>query len=250
MSPREPKKLARRVGPGRVQEDACATQTVETVTGVRVVVREQAPAPPAPPEPPEPPAPQRLARRAIIAPDGQALAAFMESAYDEHGAFILRTLQQRWKLQPASADDLRQNVMVILFEQAGTKEPPENVRGFLQGVMWNQVLHRGRKRKHHLFLLDGDADAALSPGIDPERAVAFAEHRAKARQYIKCLPEVEAEVVQLIDLMGLTLDEAAAALDRPRGTVSTQHIRARKALRDRAQASARGTKLGHYQAAR
>jgi RNA polymerase sigma-70 factor (ECF subfamily) len=196
--------------------------------------------PPAPePEPPPP------AQKVLIVPEGQDLRAYMRSVYKEHGPFVLDTLLQRWKLQPASAEDMRQTVMVILLEQA-EKEKPENLRGFLQGIMWNEVLRRARKRRRQLFVLDGDADT-FSPLMDPERAAALAEHREKVRRYIGCLPEVEAEVVQLIDLMGLTLNEAAEALDRPRGTVSTQHIRARKALRDLARASARGTKLGAIQ---
>jgi len=67
-------------------------------------------------------------------------------------------------------------------------------------------------------------------------------------RYIGGLPREEAEVVQLIDLMGFTLDEAAQALDRPRGTISTQHIRARQAMRDLARASERATKLGAHSA--
>jgi RNA polymerase sigma-70 factor (ECF subfamily) len=84
----------------------------------------------------------------------------------------------------------------------------------------------------------------LTPPRRGRGAAARAEHRAKIRRYIDQLPEEEAEAIQLVDLMEMSVAAAAEALGRPRGTVVTQLVRARKMLCDLALASERATTLG------
>ena len=50
-------------------------------------------------------------------------------------------------------------------------------------------------------------------------------------------------MIRCVDLDVMTIDEAATLLRRPRGTVSTQHTRAREKLKDFAQAFERGAGL-------
>jgi predicted DNA-binding protein (UPF0251 family) len=46
------------------------------------------------------------------------------------------------------------------------------------------------------------------------------------------VPQQEAEMVRCVDLIELTLDDAATALGRPRSTVAAQHARAKTKLRE------------------
>lgn len=212
-----------------------ATQTVQTVGGITVNIRHR-----------PPPAPRERHPRVVVVTANSSRNdrdTFMRAMYEEHREFIEETLSRRWKVPPASAEDLRQNVMMAVQQYHDQQKPIENPRGFLQAVMWNEVRNRWRARRLPL-LPEGDADTSVSPAMDPERAAARAEHLAKIHAYIGLLPDAEAKVIQAVDLMGLTLAEAAEALDCPLGTVTTQHVRALRTLRDLARASERATALG------
>jgi RNA polymerase sigma factor (sigma-70 family) len=189
-------------------------------------------------------------RRAIVLPESQPAEdrdAFVRSLTKEHSDFVLEVLRRRRDLQPASAEDVQQRVLVIfdrhLAKQAEAERMiPEQVERFLRGVIKKEVGNytRGRSRG-----LPGgaDADVVISPALDPERAAALAEHRAKIARYLDQLSRTEAAVVRYIDLEGMMLKEAAERLGLPPGTVSTTHIRARKKLRELAIASRRATAL-------
>lgn len=92
---------------------------------------------------------------------------------------------------------------------------------------------------------DGALDRqSAAGGDDPERIAEIAERREKLARYLTCLPPQEAEAVRCIDLLGLTIEEAAEALARPRATVAKQHQRAREKLEELVRASERETALG------
>lgn len=193
--------------------------------------------------------------RAVIVPEHQPPGdreAFFASLYAEHGDFILQEARRRANLQPASAEDVRQRVAVIFHDHLHArveeqKMSHDEVRAYLGGVIWKVARNYTRERGRRL---PGGADAELvvCSAMDPERAAALAEHRAKVRRYFAELPLKERRVLQLIDLEGNTLKQAAAELGLALGSVSTLHTRARKNLREIALASERATRVGRRRA--
>ena len=188
--------------------------------------------------------------RALILPENQPLDdrnAFIEALCEEHADFILGVLLRRRDLQEASARDVRQQVMVVFCEHLDEHPEkaamsPEEMQAFLRGVIRMVTANYTRARRRALPL-GPETDGVLCPALDPERAAALAEHRAKIARYLDELTFIEAAVVRAIDLEGKTVVEVAEKLGRRRGTVSTIHGRAREKLRERALASERATAL-------
>jgi RNA polymerase sigma factor (sigma-70 family) len=65
----------------------------------------------------------------------------------------------------------------------------------------------------------------------------FVEHAEKLERYLAELPPEEAEVVECVDLAGLTVAEVAEELELPYDRVWRRLQRARAQLADRARAS-------------
>jgi len=212
-----------------------------TGSGVTVIVDPSAlPAPVPAPEPPDP------YPRVVVVPPGQPAEdrdALLRSLIAEHGAFIRQALLRRGHVPDESVKDLRQRVLLVLCDHLEKKEPIENVRGFLVGVIRNEIrAHRRRFRPDVRRDADAEGEAASAPS--PETDAARAERREKLDRYLGRLPPEEAEAVRAVDIDGLTIEEAAAALGRHRGTVATRLARARDNLRAMALASERATALG------
>ena len=216
------------------------TETLTTATGVKVNVRH-----PPPPEPRrEPELAEQLARVVILPPGEPAgkRAALLTALCTEHGAFIQQRLLARGDVLEESTKDLTQEVLLTLCKEV-EKKPIENVRGFLRGVIRNQVSNH----KRH-WIPEGqpgaEVDAEVSPSTSPEGKAERAERRAKLTRYLTTLPQEEAEVIRCIDLYEMTLRATAEAVRRPCGTVATQYARAKVTLAELAHASERATALG------
>lgn len=202
-----------------------------------------------------PPPPEEQMPLAIIIPknvsqeDQEAIA---RSLYKDHGEYIVRELIRLGDIQEASAQDIRQRVIVLVRNRlvqeaaAGEEEsPPELVRAFVREVALNEGRNwkRARRRKPDMLRAgEGDADDAPASVMDPQQALEVAEHKAKVRRYIHTLPAGEAAVVRVIDLDEMTLDQAAEKLDMSRSAVHRSHARAMKQLRAMWRADEQGTK--------
>jgi DNA-directed RNA polymerase specialized sigma24 family protein len=78
---------------------------------------------------------------------------------------------------------------------------------------------------------------------DPEGKVTRAELRARIGVYVSRLPPELAQVVRVMDFLGMTVQQAHVALGRPPSTISWQHARAREMLEEMVLASERGPAL-------
>lgn len=223
--------------------DRCDPKPEKTLTtsgGVTVVVH-AAPPPPPPPPPPEPPRPTVVIRPP--GPTGFDRDAVAAEIAGELGPLIRRALARRSDLAAESARDIQQRVLMIACAKVERDGRPENLAGFVRGVVRNEIANHKRAFRPAVDHA-AEADAEPSPAPDPEQATAFAELRAKLARYLGAIPAALAEVVRRVDLDGLTIDQAAADLGRPRGTISRQLARARDRLFDLARASERRTRMG------
>jgi len=78
----------------------------------------------------------------------------------------------------------------------------------------------------------GPAAWLIDPGFSPEEQVEQSDLIDAIQNSLDALPEHYRLVAQLVDVEGLSYEEAATALDLPVGTVKSRLARARNALRE------------------
>jgi RNA polymerase sigma-70 factor, ECF subfamily len=133
------------------------------------------------------------------------------------------------------AEDLVQDTMMRAFrsiERFDGRHP----RAWLLTIMRNAQINRVRRRRPGL-LADPDEFADRDAGMaddaaGPEQIVVDRHFDAVVEDAYLALPEKFREVIDLVDLAGLSYDEAATVLDIPQGTVMSRLHRGRKRIRD------------------
>lgn len=131
-----------------------------------------------------------------------------------------------WRMtgSPSTAEDIAQDCFVQLLKAPknydGKRGP---VRAWLLGVARNLICKRWRSEGRWTTL--DDESFAVSP---PANDCRLDEQVAHA---VKSLPPLQREVLILIEYEGLTLEEAAAAVETEVGTVKARLHRARNNLR-------------------
>jgi RNA polymerase sigma factor (sigma-70 family) len=203
-----------------------ATQLV-TEQGIAVRVRPQRVTARAPEEKVE------RAPRTVVRPPRsprEERDSFIRRVVDEHGAFLLSVLCGP-RVNPASAEEMRQELLIALDRWCEENGVPEKDEAFLARMAENQ--RRNRSRRRRLPIDDGaEADEAVTSAPDPERALDLARRRVWLDTHVEQLSPEERQVIQLVDREELGIDEAAAKLGVPRGTISTRLTRARSKLED------------------
>jgi len=158
----------------------------------------------------------------------------LEMFYRRHVAEVTRFVARRVG-DPHTVDDLTTEVFLAAIEAAGRYRAGRgSPRAWLLGIARNLVAAEWRRQAGELDktqraagrrYLDGDDIARLEEQIDAERAarVLYAS--------VAVLPRRLRGVIELVDLDGLPLSEAAAALGVREGTARVRLHRARRRLR-------------------
>lgn len=145
---------------------------------------------------------------------------------------VARTLVGR----PADAEDLVQETLVRAYRGIDGFDG-RHPRAWLLTIMRNAEINRHRRQRPQL-LDDPDAELGRLAGeadvrSGPEAVVMDAAFDAVVAAALAALPARFRQVVDLVDLSGLSYAEAAQVLDVPVGTVMSRLHRARSKLRDR-----------------
>jgi RNA polymerase sigma factor (sigma-70 family) len=174
-------------------------------------------------------------------PVADALRALANKVCKQHRAHIEALLADRRDVLPASAADLVQEVLLVLrAEVEETGREPEKMRGFLERIVEKKVAnHERRQRLPRAGGVDVDEVLATSTESDPEGTAELYEQLQKVERWSRGLPPEQVEVLRCIHGVGMSLDEAAAALGRPRSTVHDQLKVATEKLQERARESER-----------
>ncbi len=140
----------------------------------------------------------------------------------------------------ADAEDLVQETLLSAF-RAIERFDGAYPRAWLLTIMRNAEAKRHRRRRPQL-LRDGDRIeqvAFVEPGLaaTPEQVVVGQEFDAVVAESLALLPERHRQVVELVDIDGLSYAEAAEALGVPVGTVMSRLHRARARIRQRLSAA-------------
>lgn len=197
------------------------------------------------PSSPAAPAPAELPPKVVVRPAGDPERERQQRfrrLMAEHGPWILSKLI-RPGVTPASAEDLRQEVVLVLsdfIDEHGYE--PTNVRGFLVGVMLKKLSNRSRRGR-----LDLDAGAELEEQVtssaDPEQKVQGVQRWRRLERHVDGLSRVEAAAFQRVEVEGDTYEQAAEALGCAVGTVVTRVARARAKLESAIQDSDRAAEV-------
>lgn len=145
---------------------------------------------------------------------------------------VARTIVPR----AADAEDLVQDTLVRAFRSIGTFDG-EHPRAWLLTIMRNTQINRTRRRRPELLRDHDAAMAALSSegsdADDPAALVVGSQFDAVVTDALGRLPRKFRQVVELVDIDGLSYAESAKVLDIPVGTVMSRLHRARKRIRGR-----------------
>lgn len=138
--------------------------------------------------------------------------------------------------QPADAEDLVQDTLVRAFRAIDGFDGA-HPRAWLLTILRNTHVNRNRRRRPLLMRDAVGGDAALerlSPSMPASEDVVLSrEFEAVVADALAQLPDKHRAVISLVDIDGLTYQEAADVLGVPRGTVMSRLHRARARIRAR-----------------
>lgn len=128
------------------------------------------------------------------------------------------------------AEDLVQDSLVRAY-QALDRFDGANPRAWLLTIVRNTHINRNRRRRPELLHdPDGiDQQAKAAPGADIEALAAIFDSRVEAA--LRELPRDQQAVIELVDVAGLSYQQAADALGVPTGTVMSRLHRGRKRIK-------------------
>lgn len=134
----------------------------------------------------------------------------------------------------ADAEDLVQDTMLRAFrsiERFDGRHP----RAWLLTIMRNAQINRVRRRRPGLLDDPDDLERTMAVqrgAVGPEDVAMDRRFDAVVEDAYLALPEIFREVIDLVDLGGLTYEEAATVLEVPQGTVMSRLHRGRKRIRE------------------
>ena len=134
--------------------------------------------------------------------------------------------------QRAEAEDLVQDSVLRAY-QAVDRFDGANPRAWLLTIVRNTHVNRNRRRRPGLLADPERAQrsGAVAPAAEAEVMEAAFDSRVEAA--LAALPDEQQAVIELVDMAGLSYQQAADALGLPVGTVMSRLHRGRKRVRDR-----------------
>ncbi|MEM9201104.1 MAG: sigma-70 family RNA polymerase sigma factor [Actinomycetota bacterium] len=135
---------------------------------------------------------------------------------------------------PTDAEDLVQDTMLRAYN-AILRFDGRHPRAWLLTIMRNAQINRVRRKRPELLK---DPDSAMerladedSGDLGPEGLVVETEFDAAVETAVGRLPDKFRDVVELVDIQGLSYQEAADILGVPTGTIMSRLHRARTRIR-------------------
>jgi RNA polymerase sigma-70 factor (ECF subfamily) len=155
-----------------------------------------------------------------------------------HAAMVLRAAVVLCR-NNAEADDLAQETMLKAFKGLSTLREGGEVKAWLMRILRNCRIDRLRRSVVETESLLGDevaakemSDSASNPSAwENPHALLEAFSDAQVISAIKRLPEEMSWTLLLVDVEGLTHEDAAEILGIPEGTVKSRAHRGRQLLR-------------------
>jgi RNA polymerase sigma-70 factor (ECF subfamily) len=155
---------------------------------------------------------------AHLAGDATAFPTLVRRHQDRLWAVALRTLGNR-----DDAADALQDALLSVFRSAGTYRGEARVTTWLHRVVVNACLDRLRRDKvRRTVPLPDDGGP-----VDPRDRLADRETALEIEAALAALPEEQRAALALVDVHGMPVDDVAAVLGVPVGTVKSRCSRGR-----------------------
>ncbi len=170
---------------------------------------------------------------ALQAPEEEREAAFKTHVLPE--VDVMYRVAMSLTRNRADAEDLVQDSLIRAY-RAVDRFDGRHPRAWLLTILRNTHINRNRRRRPELLRdPDGELDrlATTSAGdeFDPEAVVVAPVFDSHVIEALEALPGKFRTAVELVDLAGLSYQEAADQLDVPVGTVMSRLHRARRRMR-------------------
>jgi RNA polymerase sigma-70 factor (ECF subfamily) len=165
--------------------------------------------------------------RAVAAGDLKALGEL----YDRHARAVWRSVRRSMSYS-GDVEDVVHAVFLKLPQIAPSYDGRANSRGWLCGIAVRLALRHRRGVGRFRRMLHAFADTVVGRAAsDPERQAADGEELAEFERALGRLSDKKRAVLVLVELEGLTAEEAARALEIPAATARTRLFHARRELR-------------------
>ena len=129
--------------------------------------------------------------------------------------------------QRQDAEDVAQEALVRAYQNLASLRDRERFRAWLVRICWRMAIDHRRSGKRRLLR---EQAAASEPQADAEDLAAQSEFRGRMWRAIDELPEPLRVVAVLAGIEGYQMNELAALLELPEGTVKSRLHQARKRL--------------------
>jgi RNA polymerase sigma-70 factor (ECF subfamily) len=156
-----------------------------------------------------------------------------------------RLFRAAWSIlkQRDEAEDAVQSAYLSAFAAIGDFAGRASLSTWLTRIVINEALGRLRAARRRRARLDAGSVVQLdeyreklmrgsTSGSAPDAALAREQIRARLEQAIAGLPDAFRHVFVLREVEGLSVEDAAEALDILPATVKTRHLRARRRLQE------------------
>jgi RNA polymerase sigma-70 factor (ECF subfamily) len=150
--------------------------------------------------------------------------------YDQHHAAVC-SFAKRLLLDDQAAEDLEQDVFIVLPSVAHRIDAAGSLRGFLLGIAANRARHHRRSARRRLLFAERLKSEPLPTSENPEQA---SERRALSAALAKALETIPFDhrvTFVLREIEGYSAKEVAESLKIPEATVRTRLFHAKQKLR-------------------
>ena len=149
---------------------------------------------------------------------------------------VAAPMVRRWALvqtgEAAAADDVAQEVLIRMVVQLGRLRRPERIGAWLYAATRHAAADLFRRRRREPSA-DADSARLVSSAPGPQEQRASHELRTLMATLFRALPRRQREVLDLVELQGMTAPEAGGLLGIRAGTVRANLFKARANLRKR-----------------
>jgi len=169
-----------------------------------------------------------LCRTKLSASEAVLLREVFPEILATHHEQVWSQLRRRGLSGPA-AEDLLQDVFLLLHSQILEHGFPDNVPGLLHRLTEGKLLNHVRAQKRDIISIGLPSSGSEPPKTGPEAERAL-DLKELARRLLPMLSDEHREVVEMVILNGLPHTEAATALGIATGTLKSRLIAAKHRL--------------------
>jgi RNA polymerase sigma-70 factor (ECF subfamily) len=163
--------------------------------------------------------------------DRRLLQAHLDGDREAFGTLVARHQQRMWAIAVRTlrdreeAADAVQDACLSAYRSAGSYRGEARVTTWLHRIVVNACLDRARRRA-----VRPTVPLPEQPPADPRDRLSERETTLDVEQALATLPDDQRVALVLVELQGMSIQEAAQVLEVPEGTVKSRCFRGRARL--------------------